>query len=280
MKPAKLRHTVDRVGNRPSNRPSNDAQIRDYYRTLLAAWGPQHWWPAHTPFEVIVGAFLTQNTAWTNVERALGNLRAANLLSLEAIRYVPLPDLELLIRPSGYFRQKAQRLKAFIAFLDGRYAGSLDNLFAQPTNRLREELLALNGIGPETADSILLYAANHPVFVVDAYTRRILERHEILPQKTDYEEIRQLFERSLATVAKNEKKAGTRPKLASETPSTAHQPSPMSTSPRTATAQVYNEMHGLIVGVGKHYCKKAKAACDSCPLKPFLPPGTLASNRS
>ena len=280
MKPAKLRHTVDRVGNRPSNRPSNDAQIRDYYRTLLAAWGPQHWWPAHTPFEVIVGAFLTQNTAWTNVERALGNLRAANLLSLEAIRYVPLPDLELLIRPSGYFRQKAQRLKAFIAFLDGRYAGSLDNLFAQPTNRLREELLALNGIGPETADSILLYAANHPVFVVDAYTRRILERHEILPQKTDYEEIRQLFERSLATVAKNEKKAGTRPKLASETPSTAHQPSPMSTSPRTATAQVYNEMHGLIVGVGKHYCKKAKAACDNCPLKPFLPPGTLASNRS
>jgi len=249
-------------------------QIRTFYRTLLAAWGPQHWWPAHTPFEVIVGSFLTQNTAWTNVERALANLRAANLLSLEAIRQVPLPELERLIRPSGYFRQKAQRLKTFVAFLDGRYASSLDNFFTQPTNLLREQLLGLNGIGPETADSILLYAGNHPVFVVDAYTRRILDRHEILPQKTRYEEIRQVFERSLAPVAKNKKEARTRPKPESESPSTAHQPSPMSTSPRSPTAQIYNEMHGLIVGVGKHYCKKAKPACDACPLKPFLPPGT------
>ena len=274
MKVAKLRRIVDRAVNRSSNRSRNDVQIRTFYRTLLAAWGPQHWWPAHTPFEVIVGSFLTQNTAWTNVERALANLRAANLLSLEAIRQVPLPELERLIRPSGYFRQKAQRLKAFVAFLDGRYASSLDYLFTQPTNLLREQLLGLNGIGPETADSILLYAGNHPVFVVDAYTRRILDRHEILPQKTRYEEIRQVFERSLAPVAKNKKEARTRPKPESETPSTAHQPSPMSTSPRSPTAQVYNEMHGLIVGVGKHYCKKAKPACDACPLKPFLPPGT------
>jgi endonuclease-3 related protein len=274
MKVAKLRRIVDRAVNRSSNRSRNDVQIRTFYRTLLAAWGPQHWWPAHTPFEVVVGTFLTQNTAWTNVERALANLRAANLLSLEAIRQVPLPELERLIRPSGYFRQKAQRLKAFVAFLDGRYASSLDNLFTQPTNLLREQLLGLNGIGPETADSILLYAGNHPVFVVDAYTRRILDRHEILPQKTRYEEIRQVFERSLAPVAKNKKEARTRPKPESETPSTAHQPSPMSTSPRSPTAQVYNEMHGLIVGVGKHYCKKAKPACDACPLKPFLPPGT------
>ena len=274
MKVAKLRRIVDRAVNRSSNRSRNDVQIRTFYRTLLAAWGPQHWWPAHTPFEVIVGTFLTQNTAWTNVERALANLRAANLLSLEAIRQVPLPELERLIRPSGYFRQKAQRLKAFVAFLDGRYASSLDNLFTQPTDLLREQLLGLNGIGPETADSILLYAGNHPVFVVDAYTRRILDRHEILPQKTRYEEIRQVFERSLAPVAKNKKEARTRPKPESESPSTAHQPSPMSTSPRSPTAQVYNEMHGLIVGVGKHYCKKAKPACDACPLKPFLPPGT------
>jgi endonuclease-3 related protein len=274
MKVAKLRRIVDRAVNRSSNRSRNDVQIRTFYRTLLAAWGPQHWWPAHTPFEVVVGTFLTQNTAWTNVERALANLRAANLLSLEAIRQVPLPELERLIRPSGYFRQKAQRLKAFVAFLDGRYASSLDYLFTQPTNLLREQLLGLNGIGPETADSILLYAGNHPVFVVDAYTRRILDRHEILPQKTRYEEIRQVFERSLAPVAKNKKEARTRPKPESETPSTAHQPSPMSTSPRSPTAQVYNEMHGLIVGVGKHYCKKAKPACDACPLKPFLPPGT------
>jgi len=274
MKVAKLRRIVDRAVNRSSNRSRNDVQIRTFYRTLLAAWGPQHWWPAHTPFEVVVGTFLTQNTAWTNVERALANLRAANLLSLEAIRQVPLPELERLIRPSGYFRQKAQRLKAFVAFLDGRYASSLDNLFTQPTDLLREQLLGLNGIGPETADSILLYAGNHPVFVVDAYTRRILDRHEILPQKTRYEEIRQVFERSLAPVAKNKKEARTRPKPESESPSTAHQPSPMSTSPRSPTAQVYNEMHGLIVGVGKHYCKKAKPACDACPLKPFLPPGT------
>jgi endonuclease-3 related protein len=274
MKVAKLRRVVDRAVNRSSNRSRDDVQIRTFYRTLLAAWGPQHWWPAHTPFEVIVGSFLTQNTAWTNVERALANLRAANLLSLEAIRQVPLPELERLIRPSGYFRQKAQRLKTFVAFLDGRYASSLDYLFTQPTNLLREQLLGLNGIGPETADSILLYAGNHPVFVVDAYTRRILDRHEILPQKTRYEEIRQVFERSLAPVAKNKKEARTRPKPESESPSTAHQPSPMSTSPRSPTAQIYNEMHGLIVGVGKHYCKKAKPACDACPLKPFLPPGT------
>ena len=280
MKAAKPRRTVDRAGNRSSSRPKNDAQIRSYYRALLAAWGPQHWWPAHTPFEVIVGAFLTQNTAWTNVERALANLRAANLLSLEGIRRTPLPELEIMIRPSGYFRQKAQRLKAFVTFLDRQYAGSLDNLFAQPTNRLREELLALSGIGPETADSILLYAGNHPVFVVDAYTRRILDRHEILPQKTHYEEIRDLFERSLAPLAKNRREARTRPKLESETPSTAHQPSPMSTSPRTATAQLYNEMHALIVAVSKHYCKKSKPACDACPLKPFLPPGPRNPNRS
>jgi endonuclease III related protein len=273
MKVAMPRRKVGRAQNPAPNRPGIDAQIRAYYRTLLAAWGPQHWWPAHTPFEVIVGAFLTQNTAWTNVERALVNLRAADALSLEGIRRVPLTELERLIRPSGYFRQKAQRLKAFVAFLDRQYAGSLDNLFAQPTTKLREQLLTLNGIGPETADSILLYAGNHPVFVVDAYTRRILDRHEILPRKTHYEEIRQLFERSLAPVAKNKKQARTRPKPESETPSTAHSPSPMSTSPRSATAQVYNEMHGLIVGVGKHYCKKAKPACDDCPLKPFLPPG-------
>jgi endonuclease-3 related protein len=282
MKVAKPRRKVGRTANRAPNRPGSDAQIRSYYRTLLAAWGPQHWWPAHTPFEVIAGAFLTQNTAWTNVERALANLRAVDVLSLEGIRRTPLPDLERLIRPSGYFRQKAQRLKAFVSFLDRQYAGSLDNLFAQPTNRLREELLTLNGIGPETADSILLYAGNHPVFVVDAYTRRILERHQILPQKTPYEGIRQLFERALAPVANNHvhKPATERPMHQAETPSTAHEPSPMSTSPRTATAQVYNEMHGLIVGVGKHYCKKAKPACDTCPLKPFLPPGARSSNPS
>jgi len=147
----------------------NETKIRQYYDALYRAWGAQHWWPAETRWEVIVGAYLTQNTAWTNVERALANLRdKPNLLSVDRIRKIPLTQLERLIRPSGYFRQKAQRLKTFIAFLDLKYGGSLDDLFAQPTNKLREELLALNGVGPETADSILLYAGNHPVFVVDA----------------------------------------------------------------------------------------------------------------
>jgi endonuclease-3 related protein len=268
-----------RSGTRGQNKHENASLIRSYYRTVLTAWGPQHWWPAHTPFEIIVGTFLTQNTAWTNVELALANLRAANLLSIEGIRRVPLPDLERMIRPSGYFRQKAQRLKAFVAFLDRQYSGSLENLFAQPTNSLREELLALNGIGPETADSILLYVGNHPVFVVDAYTRRILERHEIFPQKADYEEIRTWFERALAPAARKRKAEATEEtksrwhgqNSSANFPGTVHAPSAMSTAPRTALAQVYNDMHGLIVGVGKHYCKKSQPHCDGCPLQRFLP---------
>jgi endonuclease-3 related protein len=267
-----------RSGTRGQNKHENASLIRSYYRTVLTAWGPQHWWPAHTPFEIIVGTFLTQNTAWTNVELALANLRAANLLSIEGIRRVPLPDLERMIRPSGYFRQKAQRLKAFVAFLDRQYSGSLEKLFAQPTNSLREELLALNGVGPETADSILLYAGNHPVFVVDAYTRRILERHEILPQKADYEEIRTLFERALAPAARKRKAEATKETKSrhgqnsnANFPGTVHPPTAMSTAPRTALAQVYNDMHGLIVGVGKHYCKKSQPHCDGCPLQRFLP---------
>jgi endonuclease-3 related protein len=159
----------------PKANPDNE--IRAYFHALYSAWGAQHWWPADTRFEVIVGAYLTQNTAWTDVELALTNLRAARLLSLEGFRRVTVPRLEPLIRSSGYFRQKARRLKEFVIFLDREYGGSLDRLFAQPTDILRQQLLALNGVGPETADSILLYAGNHPVFVVDAYTRRVLERH-------------------------------------------------------------------------------------------------------
>src|SRR5439155_26028715 len=142
--------------------------------------------------------------AWTNVELALANLRRANLLSIEGIRDVGPARLERLIRPSGYFRQKASRLKTFVTFLDKTYGGSLDQLFAQPTDKLREELLALNGVGPETADSILLYAGNHPVFVVDTYTRRILDRHRILPEKTDYEDIRKLFQDALVPAVRDQ----------------------------------------------------------------------------
>jgi endonuclease III related protein len=251
-------------------RRSKENTLREYYRVLFQAWGPQHWWPAETQFEVIVGAYLTQNTAWTNVERALANLRTANVLTVVGIRDTRLSKLERLIRPSGYFRQKAKRLKTFVAFLDKNYAGSLDALFSQPTEKLRGELLSLNGVGPETADSILLYAGNHPVFVVDAYTRRILERHKILAAKIDYEQIRSLFESALAPIA-HEQIARPAVPLESGFSGVTHLPSTMSTAKRTALAQVYNEMHGLIVGVGKQYCRKAKAACEGCPLERFLP---------
>lgn len=247
--------------------------IRNYYDVLYRAWGAQHWWPAETRFEVIVGAYLTQNTAWTNVERALENLRRAGMLSMGGMRKIQLARLERLIRPSGYFRQKAKRLKHFIAFVDKQYEGSLDRMFSEPTDKLREQLLSLNGIGPETADSILLYAGNYPVFVVDAYTRRVLERHGILPQKTDYEEIRRLFETSLLPVAKELEQTPTKaaPGLATGFRGAAHPPSPISTERRTALVQIYNEMHGLIVGVGKHFCGKSQPRCDMCPLQPFLP---------
>jgi endonuclease-3 related protein len=250
-----------------------DAQLRAYYQTLYRLWGAQHWWPARTQFEVIVGAYLTQNTAWTNVERALENLRRARSLSVVGIRRLPLAKLQRLIRPSGYFRQKARRLKTFVDFLDRNYGGSVKKFFAQPTAKLREQLLNLNGVGPETADSILLYAGNHPVFVVDAYTRRILDRHAILPEKSDYEEIRELFQRSLAPLVEHEesKPREERPRLELGIRGAAHPPSPMSTARRTARTQVYNEMHGLIVGVGKNYCRKSQPKCDECPLQPFLP---------
>ena len=249
-------------------------ELRKYYNALYRAWGAQHWWPAESRFEVVVGAYLTQNTAWTNVERALANLRDGGLLTLDGIRSVPLSKLQRLIRPSGYFRQKAARLKTFVRFLDKQYGGSLDELFSEPTEKLREVLLALNGIGPETADSILLYAANHPVFVVDAYTRRILSRHDIATEKTDYEEIRLLLQDALAPVAQ-EQETYPLPLAPPQTPlrGAAHPPSAMSTAHRTALVQVYNEMHGLIVGVGKNHCGKSKPKCDDCPLRNFLPQG-------
>lgn len=248
-------------------------EIRNYYTALYRQWGAQHWWPAETQFEVIVGAYLTQNTAWTNVERALTNLRRANLLSVDGIRMVRLSRLQHLIRPSGYFRQKAARLKTFVRFLDDRYEGSLQKLFSEPTEKLREELLNLNGVGPETADSILLYAGNHPVFVVDAYTRRILDRHRILPEQTDYEDIRELFQISLRPIAIEQERRPreVHPPLVSGLRGASHPPSAMSTARRTALVQVYNEMHGLIVGVGKNYCRKSKAACEECPLNRFFP---------
>ena len=262
------------------NETKHDA-IRAYYHALFSAWGHQHWWPAQSRFEMIVGAYLTQNTSWTNVEKALRNLRTARLLTISGIRRTPQPELEQLIRPAGYFRQKAQRLKTFVHFLDERYGGSFERMFAQPTVKLRDELLALNGIGPETADSILLYAGNHPVFVVDAYTRRILERHQIVPRAVTYDHIRQLFEKALGERTPPKRSMDGAPaaagiqsgrsKTAVGPRGSSHRPSRMSTAERTALVQVFNEMHGLIVGVGKNYCLKSQPQCEQCPLQKFLP---------
>jgi endonuclease-3 related protein len=253
-------------------RAARREQIRAYYDALYHAWGPQHWWPARTRFEVIVGAYLTQNTSWKNVEIALLRLRTAGLLSLAAIRTIPLTHLEAMIRPAGYFRQKAARLKTFVAFVDQRYGGSLRRLFAEPTAKLREELLALNGVGPETADSILLYAGQHPVFVVDAYTHRILERHGVTAASTKYEQLRELFEQALSGAARTPVKLRTEnQELQTGFRPIPHSPSRMSLAKRSPLAQVYNDMHGLIVAVGKHYCLKSAPRCENCPLRTFLP---------
>jgi len=246
---------------------SVDRQIADYYRELLIHWGPQNWWPAQSRFEVIVGAYLTQNTAWSNVEKAIANLRRVRVLSVKGIREIPLRRLQSLIRSSGYFRQKARKLKTFVRFLDERYSGSLDRMFAQPTAQLRSELLALNGVGPETADSILLYAGNHPVFVVDAYTRRILERHGLISRKTGYEEIRSTIETALASAkaeALSIAEQGSRPR---------HPVSRMSRMARVQLVQHYNELHALIVSTGNQFCR-SNPHCEGCPLKRFLPPAS------
>jgi endonuclease III related protein len=211
--------------------------LHKYFDTLFTAHGPQYWWPGRTRFEIIVGAILTQNTSWTNVERAIRNLRTARFLTPDAVLRARSTTLALLLRPSGYFRQKAKTLKSFVKFLFESYRGSLTRMFAMPTPVLRAKLLAVRGIGPETADSILLYAGKHSVFVVDAYTRRILERHGLSGPKAAYEEIRKTFEASLP-----------------------------------ADHQLFNEFHALIVHTGKHFCHKTNPVCEHCPLRSFLPP--------
>ena len=211
--------------------------LMSYYSAMSEALGPMHWWPARTPFEVIVGAILTQSAAWSNVERAIANLRAARMLTPAAIARVPATRLAAIVRPSGYFRQKARKLKAFVRFLQDEYGGSLKRMFSTPTGELREKLLSVHGIGPETADSILLYAGNHPVFVVDAYTHRILSRHGLATGKSGYEEVRALFEDSLPS-----------------------------------DARLFNEFHALIVNTGKNWCRKREPRCTECPLSSLLPP--------
>ncbi len=244
--------------------------IRAFYGALYRAWGPQDWWPARTRFEVVAGAFLTQNTSWNNVERALQALRAAGALSVAGIRRTPKARLERLLRPAGYFRQKAARLKNFVRHLDRAHGGSLARLLAQPTAKLRQELLELNGIGPETADSILLYAGGHASFVVDAYTRRVLERHEIIGTKAGYEEIRELCERAFE--GEPEAMAGKVRHSGRRRPGTQGSLRSPKFEVRTAgpKARVFNEYHALLVEAGKRHCRKSEARCTGCPLERFL----------
>jgi endonuclease-3 related protein len=247
-----------------------EALIRIYFSTLYGAWGRQHWWPAESAFEVIAGAILTQNTAWTNVELALAQLRKAGTLSMEGVRELPVRVLEQLIRPAGFFRQKARRLKTFVGYVDEFYGGSLERMFERPTAELRGELLRLNGIGPETADSMLLYAGQHEVFVVDAYTRRIFERHGAVRAAASYEEIRAVFERAITPEFAREALGAFPESDENALPGGHHRPSAMSEAPRSARAQILNEMHGLIVGVAKNYCRARQADCERCPLERFL----------
>jgi endonuclease-3 related protein len=205
--------------------------LTEIYQLLFDRFGPQHWWPGETRFEIITGAILTQNTNWVNVEKAITNLKSADCLTPEKLHHLDPAQLAQLIRPAGYYNIKAKRLKNFINWLFGNYDGELANLESIDTDRLREELLKIKGVGRETADSILLYAFDRPIFVVDAYTARIVFRHELIGPDADYEQLRELFESSLP-----------------------------------ADTQLFNEYHALLVRVGKEFCKP-KAKCPDCPLE-------------
>jgi len=198
---------------------------------LHAHFGPRHWWPADTPFEVIVGAILTQNTAWKNVEKALENLKALGSLTPAFLRAMPETVLKEAIRPAGYYNQKAKKLLAFLRFLYEEHNGDLSHLFALDTDDLRAGLLSVSGIGPETADSIVLYAAERPVFVVDRYTVRILSRHAFLPEETTYPEAQRFL----------------MDRLPEDVP-------------------LYNEFHALFVALGNRFCRP-RPLCDGCPLE-------------
>jgi endonuclease III related protein len=209
--------------------------LRTIYSVLLKHFGHRGWWPADSPFEIIIGAILTQNTNWKNVEKAIANLKSAHALSYKKIHAMPQPELAALIRPSGYYNQKSLKLKAFTTFLEQTFQGSIARMFRAPTQLLREQLLSIKGIGPETADSILLYAGEKPVFVVDLYTYRLVTRHGWLPEKTDYQEMQYFFQDRLPV-----------------------------------DVNLYNDFHAQIVAVGNHYCKRTPQ-CEQCPLQKFLP---------
>lgn len=207
--------------------------VKEIYRILFHAFGPQHWWPAQTPLEVAVGAILVQNTNWKNTERAIANLKARKLLTPKKLKEISVKKLGQVIKPAGYFNIKAKRLKNFIDFLSVNYGGDIKKMRIESGEAMRNKLLAVNGIGPETADSILLYALNKPFFVVDAYTKRIFGRHKVLKGKLDYESVQQFFVKNL-------------PK----------------------GVQLYNEYHALIVRLAKDFCR-TKPLCRQCPLRAF-----------
>ena len=225
---------------KPATSPDSSARLRVLYARLAEAYGPQQWWPAKTPLEVVVGAYLTQNTAWTAVEQSLRNLEVHHLLSVDGLRKVSEKDLRTHIRPSGYMTRKAAAIKAFIAFLDSHYEGSLENLAEESPEVARPLLLALPGVGPETADAILLYALGHSAVVVDEYLRRVVTRHGLLPAPAKYAEIQQL-----AVAAFDGDDSSTR-------------------------RQHFSEFHAVIVEVGKRHCRR-EPKCDWCPLAFDLP---------
>jgi endonuclease-3 related protein len=213
--------------------------LDEIYQRLYDVYGPQKWWPAETPFEVIVGAILVQNTAWSNAQLAIQQLRDANLLTPDRLYALPVEELEQLIRSAGYYRMKTRRLRNLLAHLFKHYDGSVDRFFNLDTETLRSELLSINGIGAETADSILLYAALRPVFVVDAYTNRVLKRHRWMDYDAEYEDIQSHFQSHLE-----------------------------------ADVSLYNEFHALFVRLGHLHCRKTPQ-CDKCPLEEWLPDGGI-----
>ncbi len=207
----------------------------EIYEFLFAIYGPQKWWPGDGPFEMLVGAILTQNTNWQNVTKAIENLKNRQLLSFCALEAASHQEIATAIKPSGYYNIKTQRLKNLLTMIRNCYSGKLEDLLADSTENARSQLLGVKGIGPETADSILLYGGGHPIFVVDAYTHRIFSRHQLVPEESYYEEIQDIFMDSLPI-----------------------------------EAQLFNEYHALIVRIGKNYCKKNRPLCESCPLQKFL----------
>ena len=224
-----------------TSNPSVKRQLRQAYQQMHRAHGHQQWWPADSPFEICVGAILTQNTSWKNVEHAIANLKAAKALSVKRMYDLPVDKLAKLIRPAGYYNMKAARLRNFLSVLMDQYNGSLRRMLAGNTETVRARLLAINGIGPETADSMLLYAGGHASFVIDAYTKRIFSRHDWCKETDDYDALQTLCQAALGQ--------------------------------RTGAARTdyWQDYHAQLVVVGNRHCRPKNPHCDECPLQSLLP---------